>query len=77
MVEIKVCPNYTGVTCVNGSCPMAWAEERQEYGIPLVHSCDECTYYKGCEDCCFSGENGCEIDEKLTGFQKNSEKEVE
>ena len=73
---MKTCPGYTGVTCVNGSCPMAWAEERQEYGIPLIHSCDECTYYKGCEDCCFSGENGCEIDEKHTEFQKNSEKEV-
>ena len=56
---------------------MAWADERQEHGIPLVHSCDECIYYKGCEDCYFSGENGCEIDEKHTEFQKNSEEGVE
>ena len=71
------CPNYTGVTCINGSCPMALREEYEEYGIPITWSCDECNYYKGCDDCYFCGENGCEIDKKLTEFQKNSEKEVE
>ena len=60
------CPSYIGVTCVNGSCPIANQDKYIEYGIPVTWSCDECTYYEGCKDCCFCGENGkCEIDEKL------------
>lgn len=59
------CPNYTGVTCVNGSCPNAMADEYPEYGYEHC-TCDECGYYEGCEDCCFAGEDGnCEIDKKL------------
>ena len=47
------CPNYCGVTCVNGSCPNALADEYPEYGY--IHcTCAECGYYKGCEDCCFA-----------------------
>ena len=74
---MKRCPNYTGVTCVNGNCPIALSDKYEEYGIPITNSCNNCFYYKGCEDCCFCGENGCEIEQKLTEFQKNSEKEVE
>ena len=46
------CVNYCGVTCVNGSCPNALADEYPEYGYEHC-TCDECGYYKGCEDCCF------------------------
>lgn len=61
----KRCPNYTGVTCVNGSCPNAMADEYPEYGYEHC-SCDYCGYYKGCEDCCFVREDGnCDIDKKL------------
>lgn len=44
------CPDYIGVTCVNGSCPNAlyeeypWATERYE-------NCDGCPYDEGCADC--------------------------
>ena len=24
----------------------------------MIHSCDECSDYKGCEDCCWCDENG-------------------
>lgn len=59
------CPNYCGITCVNGSCPNAMADEYPEYGYEHC-SCDDCGYYKGCEDCCFAGEDGnCDIDKKL------------
>lgn len=48
------CPNYLGLTCVDGSCPNALADEYLEYGYEHC-TCEECGYYKGCEDCCFEG----------------------
>lgn len=54
MVSVKVCPNYTGVTCVDGSCPMI---ENSDY------SCDRCPYYSGCYDCAYCGKDGkCELE---------------
>lgn len=44
------CPNYFGVTCVDGTCPVAL----DEYYIV----CDECPYNEGCEDCAFCNELG-------------------
>ena len=49
------CPDYCGVTCVNGCCPNALAEIFAECEYC---TCEECAYYKGCEDCCFVDENG-------------------
>ena len=46
------CPNYTGVTCVNGNCPNALADEFPEYGYQHL-TCEEFGYYKGRDDCCF------------------------
>ena len=43
------------VTCVNGSCPQALADQYPEYGYEPC-TCEECGYYKGCEDCCFQGD---------------------
>lgn len=51
--QSKRCKGYCGVTCVNGSCPNALADEYPEYGYEHC-TCDECGYYKGCEDCCFA-----------------------
>lgn len=51
------CPEYCGVSCVNGTCPKANQEEYEEYGIPVVRTCSECSYYRGCEDCT---EYGCD-----------------
>lgn len=45
------CPDYTGLACVNGSCPNALAEQYPEYGYQHC-TCEECPYYKGCDDCC-------------------------
>lgn len=41
------CVNYCGITCVNGNCPNALANEYQ------YCTCEECGYYKGCADCAF------------------------
>ena len=52
------CMNYCGVTCVNGSCPNALANEYPEYGYEHC-DCKECAYYKGCTDCVFYGTDMC------------------
>ena len=39
----KRCSDYVGVTCVNGGCPNAMADEYPEYGYEHC-SCDECGY---------------------------------
>lgn len=45
------CPEYCGVACVDGTCPKAHKDEYEEYGIPVIWTCDECHLYAGCEDC--------------------------
>ena len=52
------CVNYVGATCVNGSCPNALANEYQEYGYEHC-TCEECGYYKGCNDCALYGTEMC------------------
>lgn len=54
----KRCSSYVGVTCVDGGCPNAMADEYPEYGYEHC-SCDECGYYKGCEDCALAGTEHC------------------
>ena len=50
------CGSYTGVTCVNGGCPDALAEEYSDYGYTHT-DCSECAYYRGCKDCYFNRES--------------------
>ena len=38
---------------------MALRDEYAERGYGVTHSCDECSYYKGCEDCAFEGTEYC------------------
>lgn len=38
------CGSYTGVTCVDGGCPNALAEEYSDYGYTHT-DCSECAYY--------------------------------
>ena len=53
-MEMKTrCPSYCGITCVDGSCPNALADEYPEYGYEH-RTCEECGYYEGCSDCCFA-----------------------
>ena len=55
----KRCKGYCGVACVDGSCPMANREEYEERGYDIVKNCNDCHYYKGCEDCYFDGTDMC------------------
>lgn len=59
----NTCPNYCGVTCVNGHCPNALSNENDArdddalecYRLEKPITCSDCFYNKGCEDCAFSG----------------------
>lgn len=56
---MKVCSEYVGEACVDGTCPVANMEEYAERGMDVVKKCSECFYYKGCEDCALSGTEYC------------------
>lgn len=67
------CPNYLGVVCINGSCPIANIDEYIERGYDVVRSCDDCHYYSGCEDCYWYRDNQCKIDEMLDDNEQKSD----
>lgn len=50
----KICKSYVGVSCVDGTCPIANRDEYIERGYDVVNDCNECHHYKGCEDCVFA-----------------------
>lgn len=56
------CRNYCGVSCVNGTCPIANRDEYIERDIPVVWDCDYCHYYEGCKDCYFFENPECYCD---------------
>ena len=58
-----ICDSYTGVTCVDGGCPDALAEEYSDYGYTHT-DCSECAYYRGCKDCYFNRESRCVVYDK-------------
>lgn len=55
----KRCESYCGVSCVDGSCPVANRDEYAERGYDVIFDCDECWHYEGCKDCCFEGTEMC------------------
>lgn len=62
MNKERICPNYCGVHCVNGECPVAIFNSETLYEVEPCN-CETCAYYEGCADCCFSeGENICAIE---------------
>lgn len=54
MMKPEYCPDYVGVACVDGTCPVANCEEYTERCMPVISCCRDCFYYKGCEDCAIS-----------------------
>lgn len=59
---MKICMDYVGLACVDGSCPKANAEEYAERCMEVVKNCKECFMYKGCEDCALCGTEYCQKD---------------
>ena len=62
---MKICNNYVGVTCVDGSCPKANWEEYVERGIPVTWKCEDCSYRKGCEDCALCDSEYCHLQSEI------------
>lgn len=56
---MKKCKHYTGVHCIDGSCPKALEDDYIERGIEVPVNCSECWYHKGCEDCAWDGTEIC------------------
>lgn len=56
---MKRCKGYVGVACVDGSCPKALKEDYERCDMDVISDCEDCFYYKGCEDCCFNGSEYC------------------
>ena len=56
---MKRCPDYVGVSCIDGSCPIANREKYEEYGIPVINDCEDCHRYKGCKDCGLADTEDC------------------
>lgn len=46
--HMKFCKDYIGSACIDGTCPIA--REGEDGRRPAI-KCNECWYYKGCEDC--------------------------
>lgn len=60
---MKVCEEYCGIACIDGSCPIARSEEYAERGYDVTHSCNECIYYEGCTDCIWAETEYCKKEE--------------
>lgn len=56
---MKTCPNYCGISCIDGSCPIALQEEYSEQGCDTIKSCDECYRNNGCDDCAWEDTELC------------------
>lgn len=62
---MKVCRSYVGVSCVDGTCPKANAEEYAERCMDVITKCSECPSYEGCDDCALFGTEYCKNMEKV------------
>ena len=56
----KRCKEYVGISCVDGSCPVANAAEYEERCMDVIKNCDDCPYYYGCVDCALATTEYCE-----------------
>lgn len=45
-MKTEYCPDYVGVACVDGTCPVANYEEYAERCMPVISSCRNCFYYR-------------------------------
>lgn len=59
-----ICKNYCGISCVDGTCPKANREDYEKLGMDVIKKCDDCHYYRGCDDCAFWETDICPDHEK-------------
>ena len=56
----KVCHEYVGAACINGTCPKTIKEEYEEYSRSAMR-CSRCFLNKGCEDCALADTGYCSV----------------
>lgn len=61
---MKRCKSYVGITCIDGHCPKALAEEYAERDMDVIKNCNDCPYYRGCDDCYFFDTEYCTDEER-------------
>lgn len=54
------CEDYVGLACIDGSCPIALSDEYEERCMDVIHKCEDCWFYKGCEDCMLVETENCQ-----------------
>lgn len=64
------CKHYVGVSCVDGTCPIANSDLYEQSCVPTILDCKDCFYYKGCADCALYGTEYCAaVDNKLSVYR--------
>ena len=58
MSKEKICKNYLGFDCLNGNCPITLYYENSTQ-FERRPTCENCFYYKGCENCIFKNSDLC------------------
>ena len=56
---MKICRDYVGISCVDGTCPMANPPEHMEAARFSRKTCRSCFSYEGCRDCALAGTEYC------------------
>lgn len=59
----KMCADYVGITCIDGTCPKANIDEYMERDYDVVRECYDCSHYYGCEECYWYRDDQCKISE--------------
>ena len=69
---MKRCPDYVGVACVDGSCPLAIYEDNPDY-FDSKPRCKDCGDYKGCSDCALYANDGtCAVGRNTTNVSRET-----
>lgn len=58
--DFEFCPDFCAGACVDGTCPIALADEFADRGMDVLRNCDACWHHSGvCDDCIFEGSEYC------------------
>lgn len=68
---------FLAAACIDGSCPMARADEYGERDMDVVKHCRDCPWHDGeCKDCYFYGTEYCDGPENRDGGKKKKQMTV-
>ena len=67
--SMDICGGYVGVSCVDGSCPVANADIYQEYGADVIYNCEDCWLRRDCSTCVHNGTEYCVDEERAARME--------